>query len=144
MCIIIDANVGNEFGPLTDEARCVYEWLVAGGHVAVGGRLKMELLKTKFRYLYQQLLIAGRLIEYATPEVNQVERELTRSQVMRSDDPHVIALARVSHARTLFSRDVELHSDFCNRVLLAPRGRVYQNRSHQHLLRTGRECRDPA
>jgi hypothetical protein len=28
-----------------------------------------------------------------------------------------------------------LHSDFCNRDIIAPRGRVYQNRSHAHILR---------
>src|SRR6516162_799863 len=115
MCIIIDANVGNEFGPLSDEVLCVYEWLVGGGRVAVGGRLKAELLRTKFRNVYQPLLLAGRLLEYPATEVNQVEQQLVQSGKMRSDDHHILALARVSEARTLFSRDVQLHSDFCNR-----------------------------
>ena len=143
MCVIIDANVGNEFGPLTDDARGIYEWVIAGGRIASGGRLKTELLRTKFRQLYQPLLLAGRLIEYEGSEVKGVEKELIQSDLCNSDDPHVIALARVSDARTLFSRDVELHGDFCNRKLLKPRGRVYQNRSHQHLLRGARSCRNP-
>jgi hypothetical protein len=142
MCIIIDANVGNEFGPLTDDARCVYEWLIAGGRVATGGRLKTELLRTKFRNLYQPLLLAGRLLEYANNEVDRMEGELRQGNTCTSDDAHIIALARVSDSRTLFSRDVDLHADFCGRMLLRPRGRVYQNRSHQHLLRTARKCRD--
>jgi hypothetical protein len=142
MCIIIDANVGNEFGPLTDDARCIYDWLIAGGRVASGGRLKRELLKTKFRNLYQPLVIAGRLVEYEGSEIDRVEKKLTEANTCASDDPHIIALAKVSDARTLFSRDVNLHADFCARTILAPRGRVYQNRSHQHLLRTARKCRD--
>jgi hypothetical protein len=143
MCIIIDANVGNEFGPLTDDARVVYEWVSSGGRIAAGGRLKTELLKTKFRNLYRQLMLAGRLLEYTTNDVNLVEQEVSRLPDITSDDPHVIALARVSDARTLFSRDVDLHSDFCNHRILVPRGRVYQNRSHRHLLRRARECRAP-
>jgi hypothetical protein len=141
MCIIIDANVGNEFGPLTDDARCIYEWLIAGGRVAAGGRLKAELLRTKFRNLYQPLLLAGRLLEYANHDVDQVENDLRQAKTCTSDDPHIIALARVSDSRTLFSRDVNLHTDFCDRMILKPRGRVYQNRSHQHLLRTARKCK---
>lgn len=143
MCIIIDANVGNEFVPLTDDARGVFEWLMAGGRVAAGGRLKTELLKTKFRDIYQTLLLAGRLVEYAANEVNRMEKKVKNANACTSNDHHVIALARVSDARTLFSRDVELHADFCNRRLLSPRGRVYQNPSHRHLLRTARECRNP-
>jgi hypothetical protein len=143
MCLIIDANVGNEFSPLTEDARIIYEWLSVGGRVAMGGRLKVELLKTKFRNLYQQLLLAGRILEYAANEIDRAEMEVTQSTDITSNDPHVIALARVSDARTLFSRDVLLHSDFCNRRVLSPKGRVYQNRSHRHLLRTARQCRLP-
>jgi hypothetical protein len=48
MCIIIDANVANEFSPLTDAARGIFEWITEGGRIASGGRLKTELLKTNF------------------------------------------------------------------------------------------------
>ena len=141
MCIIIDANVANEFSPLTDAARGIFEWVTEGGRIVSGGRLKAELLKTKFRLLYQPLLLAGRLIEYEKTAVDQSEKELVDSGICNSDDPHVIALARISDARILFSRDMQLHADFCNRSLLRPRGRVYQNQSHTHILRSARKCR---
>jgi hypothetical protein len=63
------------------------------------------------------------------------EEEWLRTQELRSNDPHVIALARASGARTLCSRDRELHKDFKNPALVNdPRGSVYQSPSHRHLL----------
>ena len=53
-----------------------------------------------------------------------------------SDDPHVIALAQESGARLLCSLDEALHTDFTNpRLINAPRGHVYQNAAHKHLIR---------
>ena len=106
-----------------------------------GGRLKIELLRTKFCNYYQTLLLAGRLIQYEDAKVDAEELRITSGHQIDSDDPHVIALARISGARLLFSRDIALHSDFCSRAVLSPRGRVHQNRSHRHLLRGARQCR---
>ena len=59
-----------------------------------------------------------------------------------SDDEHVIALARASGARLLCSDDQLLHADFRNRELISgPRGAVYQNANHTHLLRHRQGCR---
>ena len=53
-----------------------------------------------------------------------------------SDDPHIIALALVSGARLLCSLDQALHTDFTNPKLInSPRGNVYQNATHEHLVR---------
>jgi hypothetical protein len=55
---------------------------------------------------------------------------------LKSDDPHIIALAKVSGARLLCSKDQNLHTDFGNRVFIdKPRGNIYQNQSHAKLLK---------
>ena len=57
-----------------------------------------------------------------------------------SNDPHVIALARISGARLLCSRDQKLHSDFGNKHLVDnPRGSVYQDIPHAPLI--ARHCK---
>lgn len=57
-----------------------------------------------------------------------------------SDDPHIIALALESGARLLCSLDQALHTDFTNPQLInSPRGHVYQNAAHEHLIR--RHCK---
>ena len=67
-----------------------------------------------------------------------------------SDDPHVIALARLSGARLLYTRDNALKRDFQNKELLGGivRGRIYtrdDNRlgiraSHKQLFENRRLC----
>jgi len=67
------------------------------------------------------------------PVINKTEQ--IRS-LCESDDPHVIALAQISGARILCSRDKNLHKDFTNSELVNdPRGRIYQNSSHAQLFR---------
>ena len=73
--------------------------------------------------------------------VNAEESLVVSTGLCVSDDPHIIALARVSGARTLCSNDNNLHTDFKNQRLLShPRGGVYQNANHGHLLRHTRSC----
>jgi hypothetical protein len=135
MCIIIDANVASEIPALTDDARPVMSAVFDRGLKIVSGqKVKRELLGCKFRLLYRELLLAGRLIEFDDDRIQREEEGLD-PDLLVSDDPHVIALARVSGARILFSRDVDLHSDFKNhRIISGPRGSVYQNRAHKDLL----------
>ncbi|MHC9542045.1 MAG: hypothetical protein AB9903_21260 [Vulcanimicrobiota bacterium] len=74
----------------------------------------------------------------AIEQQNIIERRLP----FVSNDLHIIALARISGARILCSHDQALHSDFTDKSLLSkPRGRVYQNAEHRHLLRQFPKCR---
>jgi hypothetical protein len=78
---------------------------------------------------------AGRAYYFTDEEVCTEEENVINLAVMTSNDPHIIALARVSGARTLCSHDIQLHRDFRNRNLInRPRGHIYQNSSHRHLL----------
>ena len=51
-------------------------------------------------------------------------QELVDTDACQSDDQHVIALARISGARLLFSNDADLMRGFRNQHLLRPRGRL--------------------
>lgn len=72
---------------------------------------------------------AGRARRIPDEEVHS-ETEAIRSQgLLRSDDEHVLALARVSGARLLFTNDRDLQEDFGNRQIVGgTRGRVYTTR----------------
>jgi hypothetical protein len=61
----------------------------------------------------------------------------------RSDDPCVIALARVSCARVLCSADIDLQRDFTNpRLVNNPRGKVYKRaNSHARLVSGNCACK---
>jgi hypothetical protein len=141
VCVIIDANLA--FCIFTsvpeDDFRPVFEGLHApdkNGCVVYGGKLANELSsRTASRRYLLELSRAGRARLIPEDIVQSEEEDLTRSRLCQSNDPHVIALARVSGARTLCSHDQKLHQDFRNAKLISnPRGRVYQNATHMPLL----------
>jgi hypothetical protein len=144
MCVIVDANVAHavfesvddpKFGPVQQKifAKRGRRSLV----VVYGGKLRDEYRRrprTMERIL--ELDRAGKAMLVPSDKLNTAASNIVRSGLCRSDDPHIIALARLSGARVLCSLDKDLHRDFTNSQLVDdPRGRVYQRREHVHLLR---------
>lgn len=139
MCLIVDANLlslvfcekpQDDFRPLID-------WLALpnkDGMLVVGGRLATELDKVFIaKRFVRSLLQAGRARQIPDTATNEEEKIIADS--CKSDDPHVIALARISGARVLCSHDKTLHEDFTNPKLISdPKGCIYQNAEHAHLL----------
>ena len=150
MCAILNANVADEvFGDLRPEAGAkFFEWLNSGpGRLVLGGRLRDELNKTSARNWLVQAVLAGRVRSVSDTKVDA--RTKANKKQCKSDDPHVIALAQVSHARLLYSNDRKLHQDFKDKSLIdAPRGSVYStfrvrsfSISHRRLLSRTDLCR---
>ena len=115
-------------------------FLFGRGHkiVAVlGGRLEVEYYgHVKHKALFVRLIQAGRIRKVSTTDVDKIEAQFVSLGQLKSDDPHVIALAIVSGARVLCSHDAALHEDFTDpNVIASPRGKVWQRDAHNHLLR---------
>lgn len=147
MCVIVDTNVASlVFGsPSDSEYQPVIDWLnskTQNGRIVYGGKLAKELVSYEKSSLYfRQLILSSRAIRIPDAEVDFEEAKVKQTGICRSDDPHVIALARVSGARTLCANDRNLHADFTNPKLLSkPRGKVYQNSRHAHLLKHTSGC----
>jgi hypothetical protein len=146
MCLIIDANKAADFvnHPEVPEHATIYDWLEnQAGTLALGGKLSLELssISAMRRYL-RTLIQAGRAKQYPDDAVNSEEDVVDASGLCRSDDPHIIALARVSGARVLFSVDDPLCADFRNtRLVPRPPGKIYRRAQHRHLLLNGPACR---
>ena len=154
MCAIVDANVASEvFGSNPPSAgKKFFEWLnKESGRLVVGGKLLEELEESSadFRRWGQQAQLAGRMRVANKREVDARTEEIQREDAIRSDDPHVIALAQISGARLLYSNDGDLQQDFGNGKLIdKPRGKVYSTRkdksfqrSHDRLLKNKNLCR---
>jgi hypothetical protein len=148
VCVIVDADVAcSVFGnPPHHDFLPVFEWLHdprKGGHLVHGGRLTRELSGVEYvrRYL-AALNRAGRASVIPEQEVTPEQERVAALGICRSGDVHIIALARISGARTLCSHDRDLHRDFTNPQLISkPKGSVYQNGNHTHLLRHTSACR---
>lgn len=137
MCIIIDANVGHEIHPPSENGRPVVDWIESGnGRLVIGGKNTEELRANGNvgRWL-RALTQAGRVHMVPYSEVKAEEKIVGELGLCCSNDAHIVALARISGARLLFSSDRNLHSDFTNPDLISqPRGKIYQAINHRHLL----------
>lgn len=140
MSLIIDANCASaalsepthaDFAPLMKA-------LVEGrAKLVVGGRLRTEYAKLPpVLRMFRALSQAGRAVSVSDDDVDKEEAVVATEFELKSDDPHVLALARVSRSRLLCSRDHALHADFTNPLIInRPRGSIYQDSSHEPLIR---------
>ncbi len=141
MCLIVDANVAKEVFSDTEESDFVElrkallsKSPIVG--VVYGGLLREELLRiAEVRRALVSLDRLGPVRQVSDAEVSQETSTVEGLALCVSNDVHIIALARVAEVRLLCSRDQALHTDFTNAELIkSPRGEVYQNASHQHLI----------
>ena len=141
MCIIVDANKLGGFLAESpqEEAAPIRRWLDrrTGAGILIystGGKFADELgyhAKRKLEDYYR----AGRAQLVPASRFAKDEAELKASGELRSDDPHVLALARESGARLLYTGDNELITDFTNsRIIHKPRGKVYSGAANASLL----------
>ena len=145
MCAILDANVVAEvFGADQPPAgKGFFDWINTGpGRLVVGGRLRGELQQGSkgFREWAAQATQYGRIRIKSDDDVNARTVELQAEAALRSDDPHIIALAQVSGSRLLYSNDRALQQDFRNRSLIDnPRGSVYSTRVNDKFTRSRKQ-----
>ena len=140
MCLIVDANLaGLVFGsPPHPDFVPVLDWLQhRNGRLVTGGHLAAELSRMeRARRFVVQLQRAGLVRQVPAGDVAREEAEVAATGLCESNDSHVVALARISGARTLCTYDKALQRDFRNPQLVAkPRGSVYQRPAHAGLLR---------
>lgn len=145
MCAIIDNNVRHEvFGASdvqTEAGEYFLNWLEnRNGRLVVGGKLLEELSDyTGFGTWLRRALVRGRVIRVSDAEVDTETANLQSRNICKSNDAHVLALARVSGARLLFTNDQDLQEDFRNRGIIGGiRGRVYTTLVHQDFSSTHR------
>lgn len=148
MCLIVDMNVAHKILLTNSDVdfKDVHASLFGSkGTIATlvyGGQLLQEYNGNQaVRRRVAVLDAAGRARKVNDGRVDDETQRLSQSGLCSSDDPHIVALARISGVRLLCSHDQQLHHDFTNKRLLDdPRGKVYQNPTHNHLLR--RFCRN--
>ena len=115
----------------------------------VGGKLRKELFGSKqFKIWCEEAQKAGRAKFIDDADVKKETQKFERDEDYKSDDPHILALAKISGARLLFTNDRDLQQDFGNSELIkSPRGKIYTTREtrtfgkvHKNLLRRGDPC----
>lgn len=130
MCIILDTNCYGDFLNKHEDMQPVHNWLnQQGGKIVYSETNKFQQeAKGTFEVYLVQLERAGRLKKIEPTDVEMKQQALLD---LKSDDPHIIALALAANVKVLVSKDKFLHEDFKTHV---SQGRVYQNAAHKHLL----------
>lgn len=143
MCLIIDINVFHKFldendGDLKELHKLFFKPQKNSKKVFLvyGGKLRDEYkASTKIARAIIALDRAGKAKAIDDKSVLDETDRVEKLKLCVSDDQHIIGLARISNTRLLCSHDKDLHTDFKNNELLDnPRGRVYQNVAHHHLI----------
>ncbi len=119
-CLIVDTNMMHWFTNTSEEiSQIVIELLKRQkGKLYIGGRLKSEMPQGLRPWLDAGVR-AGWIMNVPDGEVDRDECWLVDRGDLESNDHHVIALARVSGARVLVSRDRALVRDFKDRSLVS-------------------------
>ena len=144
MCIIVDASrMGDFINPKHDDSAPIRKWLQNGGKLvfSTGGGFTYEVgASKKYKQKLVEYLRSGRAVLIPCEKFASDEEFLKNSNLLNSNDPHVLALARYTGTRLLFTGDSQFIQDFKNsKVINKPRGKVYSNSTNANLL-TGSVC----
>ncbi len=145
MCLIIDASLASRIfdDAPEDDFIPVIDWLRSEtGMIVYGGKNGAELSKVAkaARYI-RQLAAAGHAYNVPAAQVDEEESKVVSMATLRSNDAHVIALARVSNARVLCTEDEALIQDFKDLEFVPrPKGKIYKRKDHADLLGHSRGC----
>ena len=137
MCVILDVNsIGKFKDPADEDMEPVWDWLDRqNGKIAYAStkQFEAEWERGGGIQLRRELQRRNKLKEIPAQAVQAKADALEQTGELRSNDPHIIALAIIANVTVLVSNDRALHTDFKNPKLVG--GKVYQTRTHRRLLR---------
>ena len=136
MCIVIDANQLGAFLNNADDADAmpIRRWLNKGfGRIvySTGGSFADEVGRG-YKQRLEAYVRAGQA--KLVPAARFADDEKALLPHTRSDDPHVLALARCEGVRLLYMKDNRLIADFKDKEFVRPRGKVYSGFRNANLL----------
>ncbi len=135
MCIILDANMLSKFKrPADEDMGPVWQWLRKENNkiaYSTTEKFKQEWTKGGGDNLMRELERSKKFKSVSDECVLEKQKELEGK--IKSNDLHIIAVAIIAKAKRLVSSDRDLSTDFKNSNLVG--GKVYQNKTHAHLLR---------
>ncbi|WP_424945742.1 hypothetical protein [Candidatus Spongiihabitans sp.] len=138
MCIIIDTNKIHDFlkDPPSDDTQPIHIWLAQKGGSFVyttDGKYGEELKTVKYRLL--EYVRKGQARVFTEKQTAPEKEHLENLGQHISNDIHILALAKASGARLLYTGDKDLMADFKKKAIIDPRGKIYSGSGHKNLLK---------
>lgn len=134
MCVILDVNLIGRFkkDPVDEDMKPVHQWLERkNGKIVYSDtdKFRKEWDRGGGYTLRRQLQRRDKLKLVSAQDVQEKNDEIKGE--IKSDDPHIIALALIVEVKVLVSKDNKLIADYKVHV---SQGKVYKTKSHSHLL----------
>ena len=135
MCMLIDSNIWGEFFKKTKDSQPIHNWINKGGKLVYSdhNQIKKEMGRVKKILKFIQSRKQAGLDPLKIISKDQVEEEIKiikKTYPLKSDDPHILALARAGGATLLYSKDEKLNTDFKKII----KGKIYKNKKNKNLL----------
>ena len=112
----------------------VINWVNQGGKLVYSPTKKFySEARGRFLQHLRTLYQSGQAKYISAEEVSRKARQLLNAG-LKSDDPHVIALAIIADVKLLVTNDRYLEIDFKNRSLIKS-GKIYKRKQHENLLK---------
>ncbi len=129
MCLILDANRYGDFIKDHEDMKPVKKWIEGeNGKIAYSPTQKFEKeLSKSIRGQFAKYREAGKLKLINKEMVQNIQKTLPK---LKSNDPHIIALALAANVKLLVSADKKLYKDFKQIV----GGKIYQNKTNKRFL----------
>lgn len=144
MCLIVDEDVAWSACPQhkNPDFEPIKKWLESRRGILVlckelWSKVKVNQCVQKYFYgLWQSGLAEFAKEEWVTEEMKRLER-----MSLCSNDILILALARASGARTLYTKDGKLMKDFRNMAVVPrPKGKIYSGPKTAHTLSHTLSC----
>ena len=141
MCVVLDSNKIGDFLNHKPNMVPIHNWLktqngklVYSDHPQIETEIKkhakMPVFLKERKRTGQAKQIPSRLVNQEIAEIKQKVKK--QGYKLKSNDIHIVALAKASGSKLLCSEDQKLHKDFQK---LIDNGSIYQYKSHKKLLK---------
>ena len=147
MCIIVDADRIVDFfsKPNDADAAPIHKWLnrKLGVLIYSTGSKFADELQHKTQRLLLEYVNAGYAKPISASDFQEDEHRLQKSSAVKSNDCHVLALAKFANVRILYTGDKDLKKDFKNKRLIS-NGKLYTGKQNEKELLNYWRCRGPS
>lgn len=145
MCIVIDTNnISRVFNTSNIEHKNyepVLNWILKGkGKIIIGGTSFNNEIKKNYRFLVflQELSKHNKVVSFKEIEVDKLESEIKEliPPSLDFDDPHIVALLKISKCRLICSEDKRAFEYFKSRkIFQGHTPKIYSGLKNQDLLK---------
>ena len=133
MCMILDANMWGDFLKPTQDMQPIHRWLKKQNGKLVYS--DYQTFETELTQQQKEILKRHKQNNKARfipeEEVQKATNQIEAKHQLKSNDTHILGLAKASQTTILCTKDQNLHKDFTN---IIRGGKIYQKESHKHLL----------